>query len=60
MATPHVTAAAALVLAKHPGWSPGEVARRLRSSASAVPEMAGNSWTEAHGTGLLNLKRALS
>jgi subtilisin family serine protease len=60
MATPHVTAAAALVLAKHPGWSPGEVARRLRNSASAVPEMGGNNWTEAHGSGLLNLKRALS
>jgi subtilisin family serine protease len=60
MATPHVTAAAALVLAEHPGRSPAQVARRLRSAASQVAEMGGRTWTEAHGSGLLNLKAALS
>jgi subtilisin family serine protease len=60
MATPHVTAAAALLLAAHPGWSPAQVARRLRSAASPVAEMGGKRWTEAHGSGLLNLKAALS
>lgn len=60
MATPHVTAAAALLLAKHPGWSPADVAKRLRNTASRVPEMGRKKWTEAHGNGLLDLKSALS
>jgi subtilisin family serine protease len=60
MATPHVTAAAALLLARHPGWSPAQIARRLRNSASPVAEMGARKWTEAHGSGLLNLKAALS
>jgi subtilisin family serine protease len=60
MATPHVTAAAALLLAGHPGWSPAQILRRLRNSASPVTEMGGRKWTEAHGSGLLNLKAALS
>lgn len=60
MATPHVTAAAALVLAKHPGWSPVQVAKRLRASASNVPAMNKKKWTEDYGDGLLNLKAALA
>ena len=60
MATPHVAAAAALLLAKHPGWSPKQIARRLRNTATRTPEMAGKKWTEASGTGLLNLRAALS
>ena len=60
MATPHVTAAAALLLTDPPGWSPAQVAGRLRCAASPVAEMGGREWTEAHGSGLLNLRAALS
>lgn len=60
MATPHVTAAAALVVAAHPGWSPAQVARRLRSSAAELPAMRGSRWTQSYGAGLLDLRAALS
>jgi subtilisin family serine protease len=60
MATPHVAAAAALLVAEHPRSTPADVARRLRESASGVPEMDGQAWTPEHGYGLLDLRRALS
>ena len=60
MATPHVTAAAALVAAAHPGWSPRQVSRRLRSSAAELAPMRGSRWTQSYGAGLLDLKTALS
>ena len=39
MATPHVAAAAALVVSQHPDWTPKQVADRLRASATKVAEM---------------------
>jgi subtilisin family serine protease len=60
MATPHVTAAAALVLARHPGWSPAQVVGKLRSSARALPAMRGRKWTRSYGSGLVDLEAALS
>jgi hypothetical protein len=60
MATPHVTAAAALVKAKKSGRTPAQIANRLSSSAAKIPEMRNASWTEAHGNGLLDLKAALT
>jgi subtilisin family serine protease len=60
MATPHVAAAAALVLAKNPGWDGSRVASKLKRSATKVTQMGGKSRTNSLGTGLLNLKRALS
>ena len=59
MATPHVTAAAALLVAGKPSRTPAQVATRLRKTASAVPEMGGSKWTEAHGCGLIDLRAAL-
>jgi subtilisin family serine protease len=59
MATPHVAAAAALLRARDPRRSPGQIADRLRKTAVGVPEMNGAAWTEAHGAGLLNLRVAL-
>ncbi|MGE5220475.1 MAG: S8 family peptidase [Chloroflexota bacterium] len=60
MATPHVTAAAALIIARHPDWTPVQVADHLRATATKVPEMGGKDRTREHGTGLLNLKDGLS
>ncbi len=59
MAAPHVSAAAALLIASKPSRTPAQVAARLRKSAAAVPEMGGSKWTEAHGHGLIDLRSAL-
>jgi subtilisin family serine protease len=59
MATPHVTAAAALLIAAKPGRTPAQIAARLRKTAIPVAEMKNSSWTEAHGNGLLDLRAAL-
>lgn len=59
MATPHVTAAAALLIAGKPGRTPAQVAARLRKSAVPVPEMGRSKWTKEHGSGLLDLQAAL-
>lgn len=60
MATPHVVAAAALVIAKNPSWDGSRVATKLTKTAKTVPQMGGKSRTNALGAGLLDLKRALS
>ena len=60
MATPHVTAAAALLAAAHPDWSPRELSDRLRDSAAELQAMRGSRWTQSYGAGLLNLETALS
>ena len=60
MATPHVAAAAALVISQHPDWRPRQVANRLKATATKVPEMGGKKKTKQHGAGLLNLKDGLS
>lgn len=59
MATPHVTAAAALLKASRPRWTPAQVTKRLRKSAARVPAMNGARWNEEFGSGLLNLDAAL-
>lgn len=55
MATPHVTAAASLVLAKSGGLSPAQVKARLTKTATSV-----DGTTREVGAGLLNLAAALS
>jgi subtilisin family serine protease len=59
MATPHVSAAAALVLAKNPGQKPDSVRQKLVSSAKKLPGMSNKKWTQEYGAGLINLKTAL-
>jgi len=59
MATPHVTAAAALVQAKHSGLLPAQVAKKLTDRAAKVPAMGKQSWTKQCGSGLLDLEAAL-
>jgi subtilisin family serine protease len=59
MATAHVSAAAAMVSARHPTWDADRIAERLRSSAEPLGEMGGRDRTDEHGAGLLNLRAAL-
>jgi subtilisin family serine protease len=56
MATPHVTAAAALIKTKHPNWRPAQIAAKLAKTAVPVPEMRGKGWTEAHGKACSTLR----
>ena len=60
MAAPHVTAAAALVAAANPSWGPADVAKHLRATAAKLPAMRGRDWTREYGSGLLDLKAALT
>ena len=60
MATPHVTAAAALVTAQRGEANAREVRGRLVETVSRLPGMKNGEKTNAYGAGLLNLKQALS
>ena len=60
MATPHVTAAAALLAAQDPALSPTDIVERLCSTAASLSAMRGRSRTNEYGAGLLDLERALS
>ena len=59
MATPHVTAAAALVRAKQPALLPAQVATKLKDTAAKLPDMGGKKKTDEFGCGLLDLEAAL-
>jgi subtilisin family serine protease len=59
MAAPHVTAAAALLLARHPDWDPADVRKRLLEKARKLPDMKGSNRTNDYGNGLLDLAAAL-
>lgn len=58
MATPHVAAAAALLLAKSPGLTPKQVIARLKAKADRVPRMRAKGDT-SFGAGRLNIEAAL-
>src|SRR5436190_13443650 len=60
MATPHVAAAAALVAAKHPDWTPADTKEHLRAHATKVAYMDGKSFTEEFGAGLLDIAALLA
>jgi subtilisin family serine protease len=55
MATPHVAAAAALVAAQHPEWTPADTKEHLRKRAAKVADMRGKSFTQDFGDGLLDI-----
>jgi subtilisin family serine protease len=57
MATPHVAAAAALVLAGSPGLTPAQVIKKLTASADRVANAKRGS--TVYGAGRLNVERAL-
>ena len=58
MAAPHVTAAAALVAARHGDWTPADTKQHLRDTARHVAAMGSAQWTEAYGSGLLDVAAA--
>jgi len=60
MATPQVTAVAALVLAANPTFTPAQVRKRLTSTATKLSAMGNKTKTNEYGFGLLNLEGAVS
>jgi subtilisin family serine protease len=60
MATPHVSAAAASVVARNPNFTPAQVAEHLTNTARKVPALGGKTATSELGAGLLDLSKALS
>ena len=58
MATPHVTAAAALLLAKSPDLTPAQVIKKLQQKADKVPGMKKRPST-SYGWGRLNIEALL-
>ncbi|MGZ8848316.1 MAG: S8 family peptidase, partial [Pyrinomonadaceae bacterium] len=60
MATPQVTAVAALVLVANPTFTPDRVRKRLISTATKLAAMGSKTKTNEYGHGLLNLERAVS
>jgi subtilisin family serine protease len=60
MATPFVTGAAALAIAKNPGLTARQLRGLLQKKAARVPAMRGKRRTNSYGYGLLNLQSALS
>jgi subtilisin family serine protease len=58
MATPHVSAAAALVIAQDPELTPAQVIKRLQQTADKVPGMTKRPNTSV-GWGRLNIEAAL-
>lgn len=59
MATPHVSAAAALVAAKFPQLKPDAIKLRLKSKARKLSAMKGKTRTDEYGSGLLDLAACL-
>ncbi len=59
MATPHVTAAASLVIGANPGFSNKQVADRLKATAAKILAMGGKQNTPELGAGLLDLQAAV-
>jgi subtilisin family serine protease len=55
MATPHVTAAVALLIASYGAMAPAAVRSRLIQATDTVPGMGGNPFTAEYGAGRLNL-----
>lgn len=57
MATPHVAGVAALILAKHPDWSPEEVRQAIRFGADDIMKLG---WDRESGYGRLNAFQSLT
>ncbi|MGL6076527.1 MAG: S8 family serine peptidase [Fimbriiglobus sp.] len=59
MASPHVAAAVALLLAKHGPLTPAVVKQKLEAAAVKVPAMRGQNFTQEYGHGRLDLVKLL-
>ncbi len=60
MATPHVTAAVALILAKSPNYGPADIAKQLQQTAVKLSAMKNRKKTREYGSGLLDLQAAVA
>ncbi|MCX7930390.1 MAG: S8 family serine peptidase [Chlorobi bacterium] len=63
MASPIVAGVAALVKAKYPGLSPGQIIARLKATADPIDQVTGNrnrAWMGKIGTGRVNAYRAVT
>ena len=59
MASPHVAAAVALLLAKNGAMTPAAVKQKLQAVAVKVPGMQGQNFTQQYGYGRLDLVKLL-
>lgn len=59
MASPHVTAAVALLLAKNGPMTPAAVKQKLQTTAIKVSGMQGQNFTQEYGYGRLDLAKLL-
>jgi subtilisin family serine protease len=59
MAAPHAAAAACLVAAARPNWTPRQIRGRLAATATSVPAMKKRARTTEYGSGLLDVEAAL-
>jgi subtilisin family serine protease len=59
MASPHVAAAVALLLAGNGGMTPAAVKQKLEASAVKVPGMLGQNFSQEYGFGRLDLVKLL-
>lgn len=59
MASPHVAAAVALLLAKNGPLTPAAVTQKLQAAAVKVPGMQGHNFTQEYGYGRLDLVKLL-
>jgi subtilisin family serine protease len=59
MASPHVAAAAALLMAAKGKMSPANVSKRLMATADKVAAMGGSNFDSDYGAGRLNLRRLI-
>lgn len=60
MATPHVSGAIGLLLAKDPTLDHDAIVAQLTATATKVPQMGTHARTDAYGAGLLNVKGLLT
>lgn len=60
VATPHITGMAALLLSENANLYNDDITQIIRASADKVPEMNGQNFTQEHGYGRVNARRALS
>jgi subtilisin len=56
MASPHVAGVAALILSKHPTWTPAQVREQLRKS---VDDLGAPGWDPVFGYGRINARKAV-
>jgi len=59
MASPHVSAVVALIIAINPGLSPQQVADKIAKTATKLPAMQNKKFSPEYGYGLLNVENAL-